>query len=344
MPESLSWTRTAEELEGLSPRWAALWSEDGFATPFQHPAWLIPWSQCFAADLRTVCIHQDDNLAGLLPFYLHREPRTNERQLLPLGVATSDYLDGVFSPRCNPELIERAVELLCSDDDWDALYVSQLRAGSKLLQALEGSARPGYMRIAGQSCSRMPAVTIAELPQKLGRNTKYYRRRAERAGNLEFAFADASNWAEIFEALMRLHTERWGERGEPGVFADERMVRWHRETLPRLLRAGLLRLSSLRLNGEIIAAYYSVIDPPERNPRTQYLYLPAYSIRHGDLRPGTLLTAMAVDHAAREGVRTIDMLRGEEEYKRLWHTEPTPTFGFVRYREAYRFARNLTAA
>ena len=139
---------------------------------------------------------------------------------------------------------------------------------------------------------------------------------------------------EIFDALVRLHTERWRDRGEPGVFADARMVRWHRETILWLERLGLLRLYSLRLNGGIIAAYYSLIDPLSRNGRTQYLYLPAYSIQHSDLRPGTLLTAMTVEHAAQSGVETIDMLRGDEEYKKLWHTERTPTSGFVRYREA----------
>lgn len=31
--------------------------------------------------------------------------------------------------------------------------------------------------------------------------------------------------------------------------------------------------------------------------------------------------ALAMEHAAEEGVETIDMLRGEEAYKKLWHVE-----------------------
>jgi CelD/BcsL family acetyltransferase involved in cellulose biosynthesis len=164
----------------------------------------------------------------------------------------------------------------------------------------------------------------------------YYRNRAMRAGALELHVADGTNWEEKFDALIRLHTERWEDCGEQGVFADERVVRWHREALPMLERSGLLRLCSLRLRGEVIGVLYSLLDPVERQERTQYFYLPAFSIQHADLRPGTVLTALAVERAAREGVRTIDMLRGDEEYKRLWHTQRTPTFGFVRYREAMR--------
>ena len=332
------WIRNTNELEQLAPEWNALWKADEHATPFQSPEWLVPWWHCFGAELRSIAILRDDALMGLLPFYLHRQPRSGERHLLPLGVGTTDYLDGIFSPRLSGEDVSGALELLYAQDDWDALYVSQLRLGSKLLEALELSP-PGGRRIESQSCSRMPAVLMGELPQKIRRNAMYYRNRAQRAGPLELTIADESNRAEAFDALLRLHTERWRERGEPGVFADERMIRWHREALPLLERLGVLRLCSLRLNGEIIAVMYALIDPPGRTERTEYFYLPGYSIAHADLRPGTLLIALATEHAAGEGVRAIDMLRGDEEYKKIWHMEQTPTLGFVRYREASRQER-----
>ncbi|HET9087969.1 MAG TPA: GNAT family N-acetyltransferase, partial [Acidobacteriaceae bacterium] len=92
---------------------------------------------------------------------------------------------------------------------------------------------------------------------------------------------------------------------------------------------------SLRLNGEIIGVLYSLIDPPRasrsahRIARTQYFYLTAYSLQHADLRPGTLLLALAIEQAANEGVQTIDMLRGDEAYKQIWHLTRTPTAGFT---------------
>ena len=329
------WIRSEKELEELAPQWSALWKEDPLSTPFQSPEWLVPWWHFFGEDLRSVGIFGGDRLKGLLPFYVYRDPQTGERQLLPLGVGTTDYLDGVFATDCTAAEVEKALEFVCSEGDWDAVYVSQLRPGSRLLQAFE-QMNSGEQRFETLHCSRMPAVALSELPQKIRRNAMYYRNRALRAGPLELEVANASNCAGIFDVLVRLHAERWKNRGEPGVFSDERMVRWHCEALPRLERAGLLRLCSLRLNGEIIGVLYSLLDPADRPERIEYFYLPAFSIRHADLRPGTLLTALAVEHAAREGVRTIDMLRGDEDYKKMWHTQRTPTFGFVRYREAFR--------
>jgi CelD/BcsL family acetyltransferase involved in cellulose biosynthesis len=72
-----------------------------------------------------------------------------------------------------------------------------------------------------------------------------------------------------------------------------------------------------------------LIDPPERKMRMQYFYLNAYSMQHARLSPGTLVIAMAIEHAAREGIRTIDLLRGNETYKQYWHPQKVPTYGVV---------------
>ena len=147
---------------------------------------------------------------------------------------------------------------------------------------------------------------------------------------MELIQADESNWRQIFEELRSLHTLRWQTRGEEGVLVDERVVQWHLQAIPLLLRAGLLRLMALTLNGLVIAVLYSLIDR-ERAGRTQYFYITAYSPEHADLRPGTLLIAYAADHAAKEGVSTIDMLRGDEGYKQIWYMGKVQTWCVTRF-------------
>jgi CelD/BcsL family acetyltransferase involved in cellulose biosynthesis len=36
-----------------------------------------------------------------------------------------------------------------------------------------------------------------------------------------------------------------------------------------------------------------------------------------------------IEQAAEEGIEWIDLLRGEESYKKLWNAEQEPTFGFA---------------
>lgn len=293
----------------------------------------MPWWKQFGNEsLASIAIMHGEEPVGLLPFYVYRDVEKCERQLLPLGVGTTDYLDGVFAPECATEEIEAAVEHLRSCRRHDVFCAPQLAGHSRLLEAMRGSGRPGTFLSNADSCSRMPAVTMADLPQKIRRNAMYYRNRAGRRGALELVQSDESNWIECFDDLQRLHSARWKIRGEDGVLNDERAVRWHREAIPLLLPAGLLRLMVLRLNGEAIAVLYSLMDR-EREGRVQYFYITAYSPEHADLRPGTLLIAYAVEQAAREGVATIDMLRGDESYKQMWHMEKEPTWCITQFAE-----------
>ncbi|HEV2277165.1 MAG TPA: GNAT family N-acetyltransferase [Acidobacteriaceae bacterium] len=326
-----------EQLRALEPEWKALWAEDPCATPFQSPEWLLPWWRQFGGELRTVAIRQGGRLIGLLPFYIYRDWRSGMRQCLLIGVGTTDYLDGVFAPECSVEAVRRALRLLCSEPEWDAITASQLRPESKLYQALQAStigADGDAMAFESESCGRVPAVPIAQLPAKIRQNVRYYSRRASTQGELRMTLADEGNYLDCFDALQRMHAERWQARGERGVFADRRMVAWHQEAMPLLLEAGMLRMQCLRLDREPIGALYAVADPAGlpngsriRAERKEYFYLMAHSTRHAALSPGTLVCGMAIEQAANEGVQTIDFLRGEERYKEFWHVQHVPTYG-----------------
>ena len=323
--------RNTAQLEDFAPEWRALWQSDPQAMPFQHPAWLLPWWRQFGQpELRCAVLQRGGKTIGLLPLYIYPDASSGKRKLLPLGAGTTDYLDGVFRPECTAQDVRGALDVLAEDADWDVLDVLQLRTGSPLAEAFAGiaSARP----LSSAPCWRMPAVPISELPVKVRRNAMYYRNRAARQGSLSLEFATAATLGAMFDDLARLHTERWQQAGKPGVLADPRVLAWHREALPALHDAGLLRLYALRLDGETLAVAYALADPPVRATqgveRTEYVYIPAYSPQHADLRPGTVLLALAMEQAAKDGILTMDLLRGDEGYKQHWHVTQTATLAF----------------
>jgi CelD/BcsL family acetyltransferase involved in cellulose biosynthesis len=322
--------RNTLELLAAVPLWTALWRDDPHASPFQSPEWLFPWWNQFGnGELRAVVVARDGVWIGFLPFFLFHDPYTNERQLLQLGASATGYLDGLFAPSCTASQIREALSMLLHERGWDVFFAAHLPANSRLFHAVRMMPEGRFSQFEGECCSRMRAVSLAELPQKMRRYAMHYRNRAQRAGTLELRMADSTNWAEAFGALRRLHTERWLERGETGVLVDERVLSWHCEALPLLEQSGLLRLSSLRLDGEIIGVLYSLVDPPWRPARAQYFYLAGFSTQFGDLHPGTLLIALAIERAAREGIEIIDMLHGREVYKQFWQLEWNATRGFA---------------
>src|SRR3954465_10307326 len=97
-PPGIEALSSFQELCELEPQWSSLWDADLGATPFQSPGWLIPWWEQFGNDslLTLTARSGDGSLAGLLPLYVHTDPATGRRFALPLGVGTSDYLDGIF--------------------------------------------------------------------------------------------------------------------------------------------------------------------------------------------------------------------------------------------------------
>ncbi len=271
--------RATEDLEQFAPVWRKLWREDPQATPFHSPEWLLPWWHSFGQpDVRAVVLSHGAEPVGLLPFYVYREPGARERRLLPIGISTTDYLGGLFSSACSDDDVEAGLRTLLADGEWDEMFATQLRADARLFRVLP---RLGgnLQRFSTDACSRTVALRMSDLPQKIRRNAMYYRNRALRQGTLELTIADESNWQEAFDTLISLHSQRWQVRGEEGVLSDDRVIAMHREAIPLLLAAGLLRLCCLRLDGEIIAVLYSVIDLPERAERRQYFYLTAFSPR-----------------------------------------------------------------
>lgn len=311
---------SSAQLEALRPEWENLWRRTPGANPFQSPAWLLPWWRVFGNDrLRTLAFRERGRLIGLLPLYLLKEG--DVRKLLPLGIGITDRLE----PLLTPAQAVLALEWLAARPrDFDRLDLEDQAEDSTLLGA---SAPPAWIdEIHG--CAPHPVLKLpqnrADLRSAVPRLGKlaYYRRRAARLGEAVLELATPSTLPDCLESLVQLHAARWTGRGEPGVLADPRVQAFHRLAAPQLLAAGLLRCHALRIDGRIAAVLYALADSD-----TAYAYLAGYDpdLHHPGL--GALLIGQAIEHAAGEGLRAFDFLRGREPYKYDWGAVDRPTFG-----------------
>jgi CelD/BcsL family acetyltransferase involved in cellulose biosynthesis len=323
---------TPAALERLRVEWERLWQQAPHATPFQSPEWLLPWWKHIGrGTLATIAIRSAmaGELVALAPLYVFAGGATGKRHLFPIGIATTDYLDVLVKPGWE----ELALHCLASNlahcvEDWDVLEFPQLRRGATLL----GLAAPAGWRQEIASAEPHPVLMLREfrpgagpaLPPRMAQNVRYCRRRAARAGTLAYDTADARTLPAFLDALVRLHTRRWSERGLTGVLKDASVLAWHREATPLLQAAGLLRLHALRLDGEFIAVLYCLADVAPARDRRYYYYLGGFDPRFRSLSPGTLLVAHVVEQALAEGALAFDFLRGAESYKYRWGAEDQP--------------------
>jgi len=320
-PVVLHAVRTAGAFARLGADWLGLWRADPCATPFQSPHWLLPWwTHIGRGRLATAAVRCADSgeLVGLAPLYIHREPTTARRQLLPVGVATSDCLDLLAKPGWTAAVLGAlAHHLLASAGEWDVLEFPQLHRDSVLRRL----ALPAGWRVETAAAQPHPVLHLGGAtpwPPRMAQGLRTARSRAARAGTLCFATAGAAQVQSALDALFRLHQRRWNGAGLPGVLADAGVRAAHRASAPLLQDGGLLRLHTLALDGECIAILYCVLDPAPAHERRCYYYIGGFDPQHAAFSPGSLLIAHAITTAQAEGATAFDFLRGAEPYKYRW--------------------------
>jgi CelD/BcsL family acetyltransferase involved in cellulose biosynthesis len=319
--------REIGRLEALRPEWELLWEISEQSTPFQSPAWLIPWWRHLGGGaLRFLTLWHEQQLVGLAPFYIYNDPAGQTRKLLLLGSGNSDYLDLLLRPEFEAPVLQSISHWLESTrSDWDVAEFLQLRPESPLLRLPSLDAPTGEVSL-HQVC---PALALPAGPQgdwsffdqPCFKKLDYYWRRAARQGNLEVLHAGTQLLEEGLEALIQFEERRWSERGGSSVLADPAIQRFHRVACYNLQAAGLLRFYILKLQGRIIASYYGF-----QHRERAYYYLGSFDSQFANLSPGKLLIAYAIEQAVRERASQFDFLRGQESYKYEWGALDAPAY------------------
>jgi CelD/BcsL family acetyltransferase involved in cellulose biosynthesis len=299
-------------LAELEPDWARLWARCPDATPFQHPAWLLPWARHHAPRrCAAVALRAAGDLVGLLPVFCW------EGAALLAGTGPSDRADALLLP----QFIGHATSLLASvpeaaPEPFDRIDLQQLAPTSPLL----GAAPDGWTGSEedGDACLVAPLRGEHGLAATSGRQRSHWRhalRQLERAGGA-VGLATPEEVPAAVEDLLRLNALRWGEAG---ALADPLLRATLREAGPALERAGLLRLHQVTLGGERIAVLMALA-----GPWAHHGYNGGFDPAHARLSPSAILVGAAMAQAAREGLGHFDFLRGHEAYKGVWGAEPSP--------------------
>ncbi|HLV65289.1 MAG TPA: GNAT family N-acetyltransferase [Polyangiaceae bacterium] len=313
----------APELARREPELWELFERDPSATPFQSPAWLLPWVSCFAPsqELRVLFLWCRARLVFVLPLYL--ESGAEETVARLVGAAISDYLGALSDPAHHTAAVPRAKEFLAALlDEADRIELTDLKRGAVLEAVVRQM--PTAACAPCEPCPRLALRRTLEdhlqqLPFHLRRNLKQSAARLARRGRVEWRNAGRSTLPSLLAAFFELHGARFRARGERGVLADPRVQQFHRLAAPRLLEAGLLSLSGLFLDDRPIAVA-SVLRRTEA-----HLYLTGFDPTIEKVSLGSLLILHTLGDAIHAGLAAYDFLRGAEAYKYAWGAEDVYT-------------------
>jgi hypothetical protein len=146
------------------------------------------------------------------------------------------------------------------------------------------------------------------------------KRFAARGGRLELVQGETDRLEAGVQAFETVYAASWKDP-EP-----------HPQFMPGLIRAaarsGVLRLGIAWLGDTPVAAQVWMV----AGGRADIVKL-AHDERHKAMSPGSLLTAMLMQHAfEQDRVQLVDYLSGGDAYKRLWMSEVRQRTGLVAYR------------
>jgi CelD/BcsL family acetyltransferase involved in cellulose biosynthesis len=289
----------------LTPEWCAAWLD---SHPEERP-FLVLW-------------RRGGELRGVLPLVLGGgQPRL----LRFAGARRGDW----FTPACRIEdeaaMAAECAELLGRERGrWRLLRLDRVDAASAWPAALWGDGAAKIAPARPRRSDVLPFIAFEDggyeaylagrsrnFRSQLGRR----RRKLEAEHGLGFRLTEEpARLEEDFATFLRLHEERWRERGGSSSGTEE-AKRFQLAFAEAALRQGWLRLWIAEADGEPAAAWYGW------RIGGRYCYaLSGLSERFEPLGLGTVLLAHTIERAAAEGASVYDLMWGDESYKGRFET------------------------
>jgi CelD/BcsL family acetyltransferase involved in cellulose biosynthesis len=308
------------DLAPLAPAFAALDDAGDPGAVFRSYAWLSTWWHHFGAGRRLhVLVARDGaDVVGLLPLYRARTPLGPALRMMGDGIVGSDHLGAIARATEAPRVARAFADTLLAAP---RIELAGLAASGALVAALGRSPRVAVRR--GPACPWVRldgdfTTYLAARPDGTARQLARRRRWLEqRRGFAVEVYAEPRALDHALDPLFALHHARWSldELGSQAIDSPA-VEAFHRDAARALARLGWARVYLLTVEGAPRAALYAFC----RGRRLAYYqsgHDPAWRRRS----VGTVLLAAVIEQAFAAGLAEVDLLHGEEAYKRRWATD-----------------------
>ena len=319
--------------DAIAPDWDALFARCPHAAVPTTSTWLRTWwdvyGPAYAAgedSLRIICVRRVGRLVGVLPLYFRRNPSpfgfgARTLYLLSTGEVEAEetcaeYLDLLCRPEDRAYCLAAVTEAL-RGIAWDSIVLRYLPTGSVLRELAAGSDLPGEVAVVDAGICPIADLGggFERFLERLSSKTRYRMRRCLRetdAGHVRFVVADDANRASMFNDLRTLHQRHWEERGEPGCFAAERFVEFHRRLVAAWGPSGRALVAGIYADDGPIAMLYGFVEHGKYHSYQAGLRRESVPGVHS---PGVFANLLLMKHVSERGVRIFDFLRGRSQYK-----------------------------
>jgi CelD/BcsL family acetyltransferase involved in cellulose biosynthesis len=299
--------------------WTGLVRADPDGTFFHTPRYLkLYWEEFGAADLQIALVRNGDDPVAAVVFDLDR------RRLSFLGgTEVTDYMGPVGLPAARDRAAKELMTAVAARGDWRSADLRGLVEEGSWLRALAAGAADAGLQVAVEKEAVAPFL---ELPRSFetylaslsARRRHELRRKTRR---LRAALPDArlidatpDTLARDLDRFVELHRSSTGPKGR---FMHPGMELFFRRLGHALLPDGTFRLVFLEAAGEKMAGAVAF-----RDRERLLLYNSAYDRARAALSPGIVLMMELLQESIDQGLRAVDMLKGNLSYKYQFGSRP----------------------
>lgn len=289
--------------------WDTLVDQAPLPSPYLRSWWL---EGVAGPDPCFVLVFAGSTLVGGLALEADRRLRIPRLQAIgtPLG---ADHLDLVAATGHEHQVVAALADW-CGRPGSRLFDLTGVTAGARVAEALPGTVRQTQFDVA--PWRPIDRTWVDQLPEgELSHLLRRPLKRFQRDG-VERRMVEPVDGLAALERLRILHTAQWGEHSE---FLP--VFHLFRRAAPAGLEQGELVFFELVAGDEVIASQAWFV------AAGRFSYAQgARSLDRQWRGAGTVLMAYAVEEAAALGCTELDLLRGDDAYKRLWADRSRPLF------------------
>lgn len=308
----------AAALQTLAPAWLSLFSRSPAATPFQHPAWLLPFLT-ITPHPAALAVFGETSLVALLPLQFTRSFPL--RVAAPLGSAHPSYLGLLLDPAF-PQAVDVLSSFTRSDRPFDLLLLHDLASIDEVTpKFLASLANAGaHVTTFPRNCCHTITLNCtydAYLTRTKSAKRRHELRRESRKlhEGRTVNFQDLQGSAITPDIVSRLAPiQRASHLSQRGAEILDQP--FHYQLLQSLAHADLARLTLVTVDGQDAAFGLSIVAAGQLH----YVHT-AFKSVYTPLSIGKALTAHLIEQACVAGLQSFDFGHGDAEYKQFWATD-----------------------
>ncbi len=311
------------EFAGLQESWKNLIVSCGINTTFLTWEWLYTWWTHFGIDkeLCLILVIDDGDLVGIAPLMAIKTQKRGVIIQKLCSMANHDTdVSGFIIPCGRPEILQHICAYITSiKNQWDVLELSDIPRDCldpSLLQCFFPNedyyflCRPSIHLCIKTNCNWNGYKT--EISSNFKRNIKRRKNMLLEDG-IQYSISHLRN-SEIHSEHMEIIFDIQAKSRYPDSYESNKEKSFHKDLVAITSLRGWPVISIIYFNGIPAAYEYGFI----YNNRFEFWHS-GFDTQFDQYTPGNILLLDMVETYCSKGVIELDMLRGDEGYKRKWN-------------------------